>query len=186
VARRLFTLTSALSLLLCLAVCVLWARSYQLMDEVTWRHIGGVRWARTSKAHLEVGAYVTNSAPSQPGDSFGFKYRRERANLPMNPFLYLGPDVGDMNFSWERGDFAWYSKSNAVTGYLDAELIVPFWGIAAVMAVTPLGWTTLWWRSRVRNRRYKSLGLCPFCGYDLRATPSRCPECGKPVISSGA
>jgi hypothetical protein len=33
------------------------------------------------------------------------------------------------------------------------------------------------WKARLADRR-ELIGLCRSCGYDMRATPGRCPECG--------
>jgi hypothetical protein len=53
------------------------------------------------------------------------------------------------------------------------EFVVPLWPIAALsLPLTAV--RSIKWRRRQRSK----VGCCAKCGYDLRATPQRCPECG--------
>ena len=56
-------------------------------------------------------------------------------------------------------------------GVVAVEFSMPFWLLSAISGLPAL----LIWRARAREQRD---GLCRSCGYDLRATPERCPECG--------
>jgi hypothetical protein len=54
-------------------------------------------------------------------------------------------------------------------------LAVPYWLIAVGLGTLPACAATAGVR---RRRRERAVGLCRACGYDLRATPQKCPECG--------
>jgi hypothetical protein len=51
---------------------------------------------------------------------------------------------------------------------------LPCWFYAAFSGVIFLYWLG----RRIQDRRRPVPGICQRCGYDLRATPDRCPECG--------
>lgn len=77
--------------------------------------------------------------------------------------------------SWISTVPTWYHPPDAM---VDSQtVIIPLWMIVAVFAFPSTG---LLWR-RLARLRYPPEGHCPGCGYDLKASPLRCPECGRPA-----
>ena len=69
----------------------------------------------------------------------------------------------------------WYPRSDSY-GFQSWYLSVPFW-IPTVVFSGLL--CSLYGVGFLRRRKRKKLGLCIQCGYDLRASKERCPECGE-------
>jgi hypothetical protein len=57
---------------------------------------------------------------------------------------------------------------------------VPQWALIAPPVAITMGLVVL------LRRRRRSPGHCRTCGYDLRGTPDRCPECGTPAARAAA
>ena len=73
----------------------------------------------------------------------------------------------DAFFIFGRQPFYGYPRN-----YFNVHLY--YWFVMPATALLP----AVFVYKRLRKPRVVRAGLCPTCGYDLRATPSRCPECG--------
>jgi hypothetical protein len=63
-------------------------------------------------------------------------------------------------------------------------IVLPYWALAVPLALWPAGTiagVTVRRQRRMLAQRRQRQGRCTGCGYDLRATPQRCPECGTAV-----
>src|SRR5438046_5389810 len=85
---------------------------------------------------------------------------------------------------WPNWEYFDYSPATAARGlWLNDQyhLGIPWW-LVFLLSGLPL----LPLRRCGRNAIRVSKGLCPTCGYDLRATPERCPECGTAISASAS
>jgi hypothetical protein len=193
VRRWLFNGIAAISALLCIATATSWVRSYwvhQALVEIRYlppdmsvatadfQPRANQRFTDISfiQGELLVARSVRPVSYSHPDEGW------ER--LPTNgvvPKLDLGP-----SFLNRRGFALSMEKPADYPGASSVRLLVPLWMITLLAAIPPFLWlATL--RSDRRKRRLE--GCCLNCGYDLRATPGRCPECGtippkKEIISN--
>jgi hypothetical protein len=176
--RRLFTVVSALSLLLCVGTCVLWVRSY-------WRHDVVRRdneWTQTRPRAYRVMDWVfyssrgragfvsvaINDATAREADTVPVPRPMTWESFPAESFPTHGPPTWyrDLGFSLSSLRGLRPSRWELMLGF-------PHWIVVAIFAIAP--GARVCFRLMGRSRSYHS---CRTCGYDLRATPDRCPECG--------
>jgi predicted RNA-binding Zn-ribbon protein involved in translation (DUF1610 family) len=165
--HRLFNILSALSLLLCLVTALLWPRSIWTADLLSY----------------------ADSGPDWGVGICSFRGRLACGTIRQTPEMYVpgGWHTVDSRQVTLGNDPDWRYLGFAIATWSDPAIqqfaiVIPYWFICPLAAILPIRWLRRWRQLRRAGRQV----LCPKCGYDLRATPNRCPECGTAVIVIGA
>lgn len=177
--RRLFNLVAALSLLLCVATAALWVRSYWHFDTVRYSCAVDAQNAQTffsvNSRWGEMSLYRTRSKPVQNDSPVGLQSWTVHAQVVLkHPGAVRAMSNGPLGFGYGHVHDAQLRSEGRAYRATWTTIFVPSWAVTLLFTIPPLLWSVSVWRKRRRAR----VGLCSTCGYDLRATPDRCPECG--------
>jgi len=156
--RRRLNLFSALLLALCLATCLMWGRSCLRYDYWNWGTASGRAGIDSLHGHLALG-WV--SVP--PAALTTIPRGNQAGSMPINSAVNSLPRP-----NWSLAGFS-ATRIN-VGGYQVREIGIPYWLIFLATGLLPA--------LHLLKRPRTLPGFCRVCGYDLRASPQRCPECG--------
>ena len=158
---RLFNLLTVLSLMLCVAVVAFWVRSYT--DEVR------MDWGGSIQGHFGWQGYDKSVVASRGGLLYIQSSALDGSDAQQETGRW-----GMFGFLCARGKGGVVVVPAVTVEAYHVAVGVPFWAVTGVAAVTPLAWFRRQRQLSLRRQR----GLCPQCGYDLRATPggARCRE----------
>jgi hypothetical protein len=190
--RILARIGANLSLLVCLAMIVMWVRSY-------WK---SESWRRTSYSARSAifRSCVVGSGRGQASVLMGWldfsqdNVRHQPERTGPRGTVSVGAATFYYNDSWIEQRMAlqppasehWWeklgiynrithkAKLQSVPGIASTVVLSsPYWLLVLLTAIGPALWAWAWWKSPNWPP-----GCCRKCGYDLRASPEKCPECG--------
>jgi hypothetical protein len=181
VIRGLLNLLTILSLLLCVTAVVFWVRGYvagrefikyQRIDPRLWTlyqlgsRTGGQIDVTFERHTFTRDGLVEEYRRLKPFGSEGFSYIRLK---PKDDILGSGSMFNRMGFGVHSS-----APSDAGGTYGSWSVWFPHWFVIVLSGILPMVWLL-----RSRRQRVRIAGNCCLtCGYDLRASPDRCPECG--------
>jgi hypothetical protein len=127
-------------------------------------------WLVTTSTDSLAMRWISNSRKLGSGLWAGLSGRASAVDYPRNqyvyPFDFLGFRISSV-------------FDNPLLGRRSRLITVPYWFLLLAFLIPPFLWTRDFRRSRRREFR-RAKGLCLHCGYDLRSSAHRCPECGSP------
>jgi hypothetical protein len=176
--RILLDAATWVSLVLCVAAVALWVRSYRAADRLyDVRSGAGGRYLGTDFIVAWRGRLIfTSGRLDEPagGPDGANPHRLGYQTMPLD--AVQDPTGTPAVVTWAgfgSGRYP-YGLGLGPSGTMRV-VVVPLYSVTFALAVLAL-WQARAWLGRQRARR--AMGLCPACGYELRATPDRCPECG--------